>query len=100
MISVSEMLAGGSLAAEPAPPSQSPMVDALASYWGPVFSKTHSVPSIAKEYIDRFSSSEDFSDVRPPVLRDVERALKQSNWSALGPDGLHYAAWRCGSGSR
>eukprot|EP00959_Pyramimonas_sp_CCMP1952_P130892 2736999-Pyramimonas_sp.AAC.1 len=76
------------------------MVDALASYWGPVFSKTHSVPAVAKRYIDRFSSSEDFSEVRPPILRDVERALKQANWSAPGPDGLHYAAWRCGSGSR
>eukprot|EP00959_Pyramimonas_sp_CCMP1952_P155869 3260180-Pyramimonas_sp.AAC.1 len=62
MISVSEMLAGGPLTSEHAPPSQAPMVDALASYWGPVFSKTHSVPAVAKKYIDRFSSSEDFSE--------------------------------------
>eukprot|EP00959_Pyramimonas_sp_CCMP1952_P220480 4609701-Pyramimonas_sp.AAC.1 len=65
---MSEMLAGGSLASEPVPPSQAPMVDALASYWGPVFSKTHAVPSLAQKYIDRFSSSEDFTEVRPPAL--------------------------------
>eukprot|EP00959_Pyramimonas_sp_CCMP1952_P361455 7569698-Pyramimonas_sp.AAC.1 len=76
------------------------MVDALASYWGPVFSKTHTAPSLAQKYIDPFSSSGDFTEVRPPVLRDVERALEQSSWSAPGPDGLHYAAWRCGSRAR
>lgn len=65
-------------------------------FWGKVWSSRPTVPSpkSRSDFLSDYTKKLDSSLLNPPTLAAITRAIKESNNSAAGPDGIPFAAWR------
>ena len=65
-------------------------------FWGKVWSPRPTVPSSKSrsDFLRDYTKKLDTSLLDPPTLASVTQAIKESNNSAAGPDGIPFAAWR------
>eukprot|EP00959_Pyramimonas_sp_CCMP1952_P249366 5212575-Pyramimonas_sp.AAC.1 len=64
------------------------MAASLRNHWGPVFAPRPVSRRHLNAYLDKHVKRFDVSDVAPPTVHSIARAIKRAKPTAPGPDGL------------
>ena len=66
------------------------------TFWRKVWTRRESVPSnsVRARFLDGYTKRVDASTLKLPSIFNIEEAIKRSNNSTPGPDGVSFAAWR------
>ena len=72
--------------------------EALTAHWGKVFSRKGTCATTMQNFLETHAIPIDLRDVAMPTPGDIGVFLRSARYSAPGPDGIPYAAWRATGG--